>query len=433
MANIRDVLGKIEIPCNGIFTIPDTVTEIENCAFKDCNNLLVIQIPDSITTIGSRIFDGCCNLKEITIPAKVDTIKHDAFLGWFPKRINVDPRNKFFYAKNNCLITNCDYYDKDESKKEVGKDKYLLRGCRGISTIPEGVTHICSFALSGLNFKTISIPDSVVMIHMGAFEDCKSLTSLTLPNSVEYIDSFAFSGCTSLKQINIPTKIKELDRGLFEGCISLSEIHIPDNVLVNDDTFKGCKNLRKVHIPNFREPEFVGQDDIAEIFKDCNLDEITISPLNKDFKMVNDCVLDKTGKKLILGCNNSIIPHSVEEIGDLAFSGCTKLTKLTIPGNVKSIGWKAFYGCTSLKSINLPDSLEEIKKEAFGNCYNLKAISVTALFDKSKIDYDNVYSFRGAPAAKSIGLWSGFDPEVYFNKLFDEIENEEAASSSKPK
>ncbi len=443
MANLKDVLGKIGIPSDGTFIVPPTVTEIENCAFKDCKNLLAIQIPDSVTTIGWHVFEGCCNLKEITIPAKVDTIANEAFSGWFPERINVDPENKYFYTQNGCLISNCSNYSTPWGEKEESMYKHLLRGCKGISTIPEGVTDIDIQSLSGLDFKTISIPDSVVRIHMHAFEDCKSLEHLTLPESVDYIDSFAFVGCTSLERINIPTKIKELDQGLFSGCISLSEIHIPDNVRVNDNTFKGCKNLRKIHIPNFREPITVHQNDIARIFRDCNLDEITISPSNKDYKMAGDCVLDKTGKKLILGCNKSIIPETVEEIGNWAFNGCTGLTKITIPNNVKSIGVEAFHGCTSLESvklpsglieigleafsdcsslekINLPDSLEKIGKEAFGSCYKLDNISVTELFDKDNISFKSD-SFRGAPAAKGLGLWNGQDYKAIFDKWFKKI------------
>lgn len=465
MASVKEICGDIVIPADGKFIIPNTVTWIEPGAFRDCKGLVEVVIPDSveriescafsgccnlkkitggksIRSIGFLVFEGCSNLKSITIPASVETIDSIAFKGCIPDSINVDSGNKLFYAKGGCLISKCSDYDSSVDKN-AGEDRCLIRGCKGISAIPDGVTTIEPYALAGLDFNDISIPDSVVTILMHAFEDCTSLKRLTLPESVGYIDSYAFSGCTSLEYINIPAKIRELDQGLFSGCISLSEIHIPDNVIVNADTFEGCKNLRKIHIPNFREPLTVAQNDIARIFKDCNLDEITISTANKDYKLLGNCVLDKTGKKLILGCNKSVIPETVEEIGRWAFNGCTKLTELTIPDNVKRIEMEAFHGCTSLKSVNLPnglieigikafydcsalektnlpESLEKIGDEAFGSCYKLNNISVTAQFDKDNISFEHD-SFRGAPAAKTMGLWNGKDHKAFWDKLFKKI------------
>ena len=47
----------------------------------------------------------------------------------------------------------------------------------------------------------------------------------------------------------------------------------------------------------------------------------------------------------------AIIPDTVEEIGEYAFSGCSGLTSVVIPNSVTSIGKYAFYECEHLSSV----------------------------------------------------------------------------------
>ena len=46
--------------------IPDTVTEIGEYAFADCEGLVSVTIPGSVNKIGQKVFDGCSNLTIIT-------------------------------------------------------------------------------------------------------------------------------------------------------------------------------------------------------------------------------------------------------------------------------------------------------------------------------------------------------------------------------
>ena len=49
--------------------------------------------------------------------------------------------------------------------------------------------------------------------------------------------------------------------------------------------------------------------------------------------------------------NEVILPRSLKKIGNSAFYGCQKLTKINIPVNVETIGIEAFAGCVSLREI----------------------------------------------------------------------------------
>lgn len=69
--------------CSGItgVSIPNGVTVIEDSAFRYCSGLTSIILPDSLTRIGDFAFSGCASLFSIHIPASVTEINSCAFSG----------------------------------------------------------------------------------------------------------------------------------------------------------------------------------------------------------------------------------------------------------------------------------------------------------------------------------------------------------------
>ena len=63
-----------------------------------------------------------------------------------------------------------------------------------------------------------------------------------------------------------------------------------------------------------------------------------------------------------------VMMHSVTEIGNNAFYGCSSLSSLTIPESVTEIGYGAFSGCSSLLSLTIPESVTQIGDGAFYEC-----------------------------------------------------------------
>ncbi len=334
--------GSVVIPASVTYkgtTYP--ITSIGDKAFYECTGLTSVDIPNSVTSIGDLAFVGCSGLTSIDIPNSVTKIGDGAF-----KRCTgltsmvVESGNPKYDSRNNCNAI----IETDNNK--------LIVGC-----------------------KNTTIPNSVTKIGDDAFFDCTGLTSIIIPNSVTEIGGGAFHGCTGLISIDIPNSVTEISGSAFEYCAGLTGIVIPNSVTeIGDYAFYQCAGLTSVNIPN--SVTAIGYD----AFHGCiGLTSIVVESGNQRYDSRNNCnaIVETTNNKLIFGCNNTIIPNSVTEIGSYAFDGFTGLTGIVIPNSVTAIGENAFDGCTGLTSIVIPNSVTAIGEYAFRGCTGLTSIDIS--------------------------------------------------------
>ena len=99
------------------------------------------------------------------------------------------------------------------------------------------------------------------------------------------------------------------------------------------------------------------------------------------------------------GLTSVTIPNSVTSIGEWAFSYCTGLTSVTIPNSVTSIGVRAFAGCSGLTSITIPNSVTSIGAEAFRSCSGLTSVTIG-----SSVTSIGIYAFYSCSGLTSITI-----------------------------
>ena len=188
------------------------------------------------------------------------------------------------------------------------------------------------------------------------------VTSYTFNTPGEHIVKYTLSD---------PTIITE---SMFDGFPYLQSVSIPDSVItIEESAFSSCEDLNSLHIGN----SVTNIGDYA--FYGCGrLTSIKVKSENSKYDSRNNCnaIIETSTNKLIVGCNNTVIPNTVTSIGYGAFSECTGLTSVTIPEGVTSIGAAAFYLCTGLTSVTIPSGVTSISNRAFSDCSSLTSVTI---------------------------------------------------------
>ena len=180
------------------YTVPESVTWIENSAFSQNQHLVNVSLPDDVTVLGSFAFSGCTNLEEVKLPSSLSAL----------------------YL---CIFYNCSHLK--------------------LVTIPDGVTYLGMRLFYGCTSLTsISMPESVTKTDDSIFENCTSLKNVTLSPNLDIINYKMFFNCSSLSEIIIPDGVTEIRNNAFENCSALKTLDLPESVTsLGWSPFVGCK------------------------------------------------------------------------------------------------------------------------------------------------------------------------------------------------
>lgn len=406
-SNVSSIGGMILAGCGNLDTIfvsLDNPTyhsyEYGNCIIETATKTLLVgckntTIPSdgSVVIIGYQAFAGCNGLTQITIPDAVTDINDDAFYG--------------------CV--NLKDVTMSKNIKNIGE--YAFRYCEKIEQIdlPEGIESLGRFAFSYCtSLKNITIPSTLTEISPYAFQACQGLTEIVVPEGITSIGEYAYARCTGVKSIYISSTVSYIENDAFYANTSLETISVSkDNAVFHDqnqcliNTAKksilfGCKNSviptdgSVTHIDNYAFQDCVGLIHMyipktiskieVEAFLNCGyLETIVVEEGNPAYYSVDNCLIQKSGKKLRYACKNSIIPSdgSVLTIENQAFQGCVGLTHVYIPAAIQDVDTHSFFNCVNIETIEVEEG--SAYYESKGNCLIEKATKELVLGCKNSV------------------------------------------------
>ena len=396
--------------------IPDTVTDLRSGAFRESTALTTVTIGSGVTEIGSRTFYRCHNLTSVTIGSGVTAIGNAAF--------------EQCYGLTSITIP-------DSVTMIYGS---CFNECYGLTTVTlgSGVTQILDETFCDcINLTAITIPDNVTVIRPYAFSGCSRLSEVTIGSGTTSIASTAFNECpmiasftvsndnTAYKSVDgvlytkdvtrllkypsakgsatysIPDTVIAIDEDAFYRCYGLTSVTVPDSVVaIPEDMFYHCPDLVSVTLGSG-----VNSIDLNAFFYTDRLESITVSADNIVYSSQDGVLFDKDKKTLIMypiakkGASYSV-PATVTEIGYSSMCYCPELrtvtlpdglktisdyafyksciTSVTVPDSVTSIGDGAFEGCSYLTSATIGSGVTSIGTEVFHNCPRLESVTVSA-------------------------------------------------------
>jgi len=426
-----------------------------------------------VQTVTAFAFRGCHDLTSVTIPRSAIFVFMNSFDGMKSlQNIYVSGGNSLFRSRNGVLydITGTILYRFPEGRSgeyTVPSETTTIadgafRGCSGLTkvTLPEGLLTITTLSFSQCtSLKEIVIPSSLSTMSIGAFDGCTSLTNVTfLPGKLLYVPILAFYGCSKLKTVSLPDNIISVLPYAFSGCNSLKKIVLPEYML-----YIGLQAFNECGLVSIRIPANVMLIGINAFGGCSSLREFIVDGSNPIYKSVGGVLfLRRSGQLVTLprawsGVYN--IPETVTYINDLMFSGCHKLTGITIPSSVQfitnnafsgcssltyfevnesnthfksidgvlfthddnvlfkypegkcgtytipdfttSIGVLGFHGCKCLRSVTIPSNVRLIRRQAFDGCNSLETVDI-----ESGVRYIDIAAFRNCANLKSASISS---------------------------
>ena len=280
-------------------------------------------------------------------------------------------------------------------------------------TVPEGTLVLGSHVMSNAkNLTSVSLPQTLQVIGLSCFFHCEALTELTIPASVRLIGDGALCWLSSLKTLTFEGPCPVLQNSANTLVTNPRDlvIYVPDDQLeayrtafdhVSPEQFQpsGRNALPQSEL----HAEFEFDPETGTILRATSEDTWIDIPSEIDGIPVR-----RIGERAFSDndfCYAIRLPEGLEEIGDRAFDGLSRLWWAPIPSTVRIIGEEAYYLYGGL-TLTIPAGVTEISRRAFyqsGLSMELIVPDGVTKIGEEAFGGTNLYAVNLPPSLKEIG------------------------------
>lgn len=165
-------------------------------------------------------------------------------------------------------------------------------------------------------------------------------------------------------EIVIPEGVVYLEQGAFEDCCHATTIYLPSTLrVIPEDCFANV--TAEIVFPN-GNPNFVVTDGFLIAQESSTLLYAAPSSYNVSLPLVKR-LGNSSLDNWLYERTEVILPSTLESIGEFVFYDVVDISHIALPNSVKHIDSRAFF-CTGLKTVVLPTELTEIPAYCFCDC-----------------------------------------------------------------
>lgn len=405
------------------------VTEIQEYAFTNCNQLSAITLNEGLKIINQSAFQSLA-ISDITLPASLTTINGNLFGVDNPNLTNI-----------TVAIGNSAFKTSDGVLFSIDMTRLIAYPTGKVGTsysIPAGVRIIeaRAFQYTKLTDITFSSANSPISIGTRAFLGAK-ITSIALPEGLSRLEGEIFQSCNALTKVVLPSTLTFINYNAFYNCSSLTELHCNTTTPPTlNSAFDGLNTEAcTLYIPVGMKAIYTnttGWNIFARVIEKAvstlNTTTGTLTVALTGAGTLNELLLEQMGgtagleatldntRKLIVrgevnGTDiNNIRQYCIDRAGltqiDLSkaniraggdwymydadtqeniytadriitpymFSRLAHLTQIDLPETATAIDRKAMQNCTALETLTIPGGVSSLGQEALSGCSNLKVV-----------------------------------------------------------
>ncbi len=189
----------------------------------------------------------------------------------------------------------------------------------------------------------------------------------------------------SITKVIVNSNVSTIGDLAFKDCTSIRSVYFEENNVLKETgnfVFEGCTNLKEANLENLNSLEYIGRENENEsrLFYNSGLESVIIPSTVKE---IGDAAFSNSKLKKAEFEENSVLTKLGKNDGEI-FANCTELTDIDltkITSDSFSFGtgtvgyYPGFYGCTSLVSVTVPGNISGDLSKMFYGCTSLENVT----------------------------------------------------------